>query len=690
MMIAPVQTPAPASATAFRRIYVATLIALAAAGMSTPAFAASPLTDKPGFDAPFMDTAAAPCTDFYRFAIGTWQDKSPIPADRARWGAFDEIEARNRQVLIGVLKEAVGHTSGIKGQVGAFFQSGIHAAKADPNVVVNNALAASQDARYANNLAAAVALLHAQGTAAGFNFGVRQDQRDATRYIVQLSQGGLGLPEREYYFAKDARSVKQREKYVAHISAMLQLGGNSKAAADQAAAAIMSLETKLAEAAMSRIEARDPDKTYHLMTLEKLQAHAPQFDWPQFFSTLGINHSGDINVGQPIFFKAFAALSHDTPRATWDAYLRWHTLRVLAPHMGEKFEQENFSFYGKELTGVEEMESREKRVTATIDRTMGEALGQLYVARAFSPTAKARALELVKNVRAALRERIAALDWMSDATKREATAKLDAMEVKIGYPDKWKDYSHVVIKPDDYLGNVLRATRAEFARQIARLGKPIDRSVWNMSPPTVNAYYSSGLNEIVFPAGILQSPFFDEAADDASNYGGIGMVIGHEFTHGFDDRGRKFDAKGNRRDWWTAEDAARYTAKADAIAKQYDAFAPLPDMNINGKFTLGENIADFGGLRVAYLGLLKAETAKPGATIDGKTSAQRFFINYAQSWRQNMREAELRRRLMTDSHSPARFRVLGPLGNLPEFGQAFGCKADDKMLRAAGDQVTVW
>lgn len=673
---------------------VAAAVAASAGTISLSASAATRLVDKPGIDTTFFDTNAAACTDFYRYAVGKWQDASPIPADRARWGAFDEIEARNREVLIGVLKDAANANNSAasnRTKLGAYFASGL--APQDKTKSIQTAFAAISDLDKAG-LSTTLASMLSQGTPAGFNLAVRQDQKNSTRYIVQLFQGGLGLPEREYYFAKDERAQKQRAAYVKHIAAMLTLAGDAPNKASEAATNIMALETKLAEAAMTRLEARDPDKTYNLMTLADLQKATAGFDWNAFFTRLGIKDVGDINVGQPKFFEAFAKLAASEDKSLWRDYLRWHSLRTLSPHMGGEFEKENFAFYGKELTGVEEMESRERRVAQTIDRTMGDALGELYVAKAFPPTAKARALDLVKNVRAALRERINALDWMSEATKKEATAKLDAMDVKIGYPDKWKDYSMVEIKRDDYLGNVIRATRAEFARQIARLGKPVDRSVWGMTPPTVNAYYNSALNEIVFPAGILQSPFFDAKADDASNYGGIGMVIGHEFTHGFDDRGRKFDAVGNRRDWWTPEDAARYNAKADAIAKQYDGYAPLPNMNINGKFTLGENIADFGGLRIAYLGLQKAEAAKPESErnkiIDGMTVSQRFFVNYAQSWRQNMREAELRRRLMTDSHSPARFRVLGPLGNLPEFGKAFGCKEGDKMIRAASEQVTVW
>ena len=653
------------------------------------------LDDKPGVDKAYLDPKAGACDDFYRYAVGHWQDVSEIPKDKARWGAFDQIEERNRKVMKAILEAAMipsaAPAGSIKRKVGDFYASGI-AVNASDETNLATALATMKDARAGKNLASLFARLHAQGTPVGFSFGIRQDQKNSSRYIVQIFQGGLGLPEREYYFSKDDRSQKQRDAYVAHIGKMLALSGMSTTEASKNAADIMALETSLAEAAMVRIDARDPDKTYNLMSLAQLKEIAPNIEWADFFATLGVAEPGDINVGQPKFFEALSRLANDTPASTWAAYNTWHTLRSLAPQMGGAFEQESFAFYGKVLTGVEEMESRDKRVIATIDRTMGEALGQLYVEKAFSPAAKVKALELVKNVRLALRDRIQALDWMGDATKKEAIIKLDAIAVKIGYPDQWKDYSAVEIKRDDYLGNVLRASRVEFKRQTDRLGKPIDRNAWSMSPPTVNAYYNASINEIVFPAGILQSPFFDERADDASNYGGIGMVIGHELTHGFDDRGRKFDAIGNRRDWWTADDAARYTAKADAIAKQYDAFAPLPDLNINGRATLGENIADFGGLRVAYLGLQKSEAAHKNAAhkIDGLNAEQRFFINYAQSWRQNIRDAELRRRILTDSHSPARFRVLGPLGNLPEFQQAFSCKPGAKMLRAAGDTVTIW
>ena len=678
-------------------------VAVVVAITSTLAHAQTPMqpTKAPmsaGINITHIDRNVAPCDDFYRHAVGSWQDANPIPADRPLWGAFAEIEARNRTVLQAVIDEALAASTAKKAtavqqKIADFYTSGMSAKNNNSSAVMALLDGFTGKAPAATELAQLLGTLHKNGVGAGFSMGVRQDRKNSSRYIVNVFQGGLGLPEREYYFSADERSTKQREAYVAHMARTFEMLGATAAVSAQRATAVMTLETALAKASMTRVEARDPDKTYNLGTVETLSKAAPNMAWQAYFSAAGIEKAGDVNVGQPAFFQALGELAKTTPMADWTSYAQWHLARTYAPVMGEAFARESFDFYGKALAGTPEIEAQNKRVIATIDRTVGELLGQLYVTRAFTPAAKAKSLQLVKNVTAALRTRIAALDWMSAATKKEATTKLDAISVKIGYPDVWKDYSAVQIMADDYAGNVMRATAAEIARNHARLGQPIDRSVWGMSPATVNAYYSSGLNEIVFPAGILQPPFFDEAADDASNYGGIGMVIGHELTHGFDDNGRKFDAVGNRRDWWTAEDATRYTKKADAIARQYEAYSPLPGMNINGRATLGENIADFGGLRVAYLGLQSA-LGKPEsaarAKIAGLTPEQRFFLNYGQSWRQNVRPEELRRRILTDSHSPAKFRILGPLGNLPEFSAAFGCKSGDKMTRFASDQVTVW
>ncbi len=671
---------------------------LATAIASTFAQAQAPTPTPPGVNIAHIDRNVAPCDDFYRHAVGSWQDANPIPADKPLWGAFAEIEARNRAVLQAVIDEALAASAAKKAtatqqKIADFYTSGMNAKNSNSSAVMSLLDGFTGKAPVTTELAQLLGTMHKNGVGAGFSMGVRQDRKNSSRYIVNVFQGGLGMPEREYYFSTDERSVKQREAYVIHIARNFELLGVSAAIATERAAAVMTLETALAKASMTRVEARDPDKTYNLGNLATLSKAAPNIDWRTYFSAAGIDNAGDINVGQPAFFQALSDVAKSTSPADWLSYAQWHLARVYAPVMGESFALENFDFYGKAIAGTPEIEAQNKRVIATIDRSVGELLGQLYVAKAFTPTAKAKSLQLVKNVTAALRSRIAELDWMGADTKKEATTKLDAISVKIGYPDVWKDYSKLEITADDYAGNVMRATSAEIARNHARLGTPIDRSVWGMSPATVNAYYSSGLNEIVFPAGILQAPFFDEAADDASNYGGIGMVIGHELTHGFDDNGRKFDAVGNRRDWWTAVDAARYTKKADAIARQYDAYSPLPGMNINGRATLGENIADFGGLRVAFLGLqsaLGAPNSAARAKIAGLSPEQRFFLNYGQSWRQNVRPEELRRRILTDSHSPAKFRILGPLGNLPEFSAAFGCKSGDKMTRFASDQVTVW
>ncbi len=646
-----------------------------------------------GVDMSNLDTGAKACTDFYRFATGKWQDSNPVPADRARWGSFDQLEQQNRAVLVALLQEAAkakAPAGSLQRKLGDFYTSGMAAQTADAKDGLAAALEVTGQPQYAASMGGAFALLHAQGAAPGFQFAVRPDPHNATRYIPQLFQGGLGLPEREYYLAKDEKSVKIREAYVAHIARLSELLGVDKAFALKGAQAILDLETSLAEAHMTRAEARDPDKSYHAMRINDLKLIAPNFNWNEYFNTLEITTPGTINVGQPEFFKAFSRLLKEVPTNVWRDYASWHTLHAVAPYLGGDIEREHFEFYGKLLSGTEKMESPEKRVAAVVDRSMGEALGELYVAKTFSPRAKQKALDLVKNARLALRDRIAKLEWMSAETRKEALAKLDAINVKIGYPDAWKDYSMLNIRPDSYVANILNAQRLEFHRQIDRLGKPIDRNLWSMTPPTVNAYYNASLNEIVFPAGILQPPFFDEHADDASNYGAIGAVIGHELTHGFDDRGRKFDAKGNRRDWWTADDEARYVQRADAIAAQYDAFEPLPGLHLNGRATLGENIADFGGTRIAYLALQKALQGKPPRKIDGYGQDQRFYLAYAQIWRQTIRDDELRKRVLTDSHSPGRYRVMGPLVNSNDFQKAFQCKTGDAMMRAPADRIAIW
>jgi predicted metalloendopeptidase len=520
---------------------------------------------------------------------------------------------------------------------------------------------------------------------------VTQDPKESTRYIGTLNQGGLGLPDRDYYLKEDSKSKDLRDKYVAHVGRMLQLSGLAPDAAAAGAATVLDVETQLAKASLTRVENRDPQKTYNKMTLAELQKAAGGFDWPLYFASLGVKEVPPLNVRQPQFFQAFGNAATAVTPAQWKTYLRWHVVRGMAPILTKAFQDESFAFNGRILNGVPEQEDRWKRVQEVTDRSIGEALGQLYVRKAFSPEAKGRMIELVENLRAALKERIQKLDWMGPETKAQALRKLAAFGVKVGYPDKWRDYSTLQITRASYAENVQRAQRFESARNLAKLGKPIDRTEWGMTTPTVNAYYSASMNEIVFPAGILQPPFFDAKADDAVNYGGIGAVIGHEMGHGFDDSGSQYDADGNLKNWWTENDRAAYKAHTDLLVKQFDAFEALPGEHVNGKLTLGENIGDLGGLTIAYVALQKALAAKgrPGP-IDGFTPEQRFFLNWAQVWRQTIRPEAQRVRLATDPHSPGPFRVMGPIGNMPEFASAFGCPADAKVMQPAAMRTSVW
>ncbi len=529
---------------------------------------------------------------------------------------------------------------------------------------------------------------------AGFNFRVAQDARDSTRYIGIFNQGGLGLPDRDYYLKEDAKSKELREAYRAHVAKTLELAGDAPEAAKSEADGILALETKLARVSITRVENRNPQKTYNKRTLAALDAEAPGFDFAKFLADMGASASPEVNVRQPGFFTGFAALARSVPAADWRTYLRWHAARAAAPFLSKAFQDENFAFNGRTLNGTPQEEEPWRRVQAATDVALGEAVGPLYVARAFSPKAKERMRVLVENMRAALKERIEALPWMSAETKAAAQKKLAAFHVKIGYPDVWKDYSALVISRDvPFAENVRRARVFETRRNLAKLGKPIDRTEWGMTPPTVNAYYNSSLNEIVFPAGILQPPFFYEDADDAVNYGGIGVVIGHEMSHGFDDSGSQYDADGNLKNWWTDEDRKAYEARTALIVKQFDAYKPLPDQSINGKLTLGENIGDLGGIKIAYAAMEKALAGKPqekNARIDGFTPEQRFFLSYATIWRGQYRDAAMRVQLNTNPHSPGHWRAIGPPSNLPEFYAAFGCGDGTPMHRPEAERPSIW
>ncbi len=548
--------------------------------------------------------------------------------------------------------------------------------------------------RTADDLSAVLAELHLSGVNAGFGFRVAQDARNSVRYIGIFNQGGLGLPDRDYYLKEDAKSKDLREAYRAHVAKVLALVGDAPEATKAEADVVMAIETKLAQASITRVENRDPQKTYNKRTIAALNAEAAGFDFARFLADMGASASTEVNVRQPAFFTAFAALARSVPAEEWRTYLRWHAARTAAPLLSKAFQDEDFAFNGKKLNGTQQQEEPWRRVQAATDAALGEAVGPIYVARAFSPKAKERMKVLVENMRAALKERIEALPWMSAGTKAAAQRKLAAFGVKIGYPDVWRDYSALAISRDvPYAENVRRARIFETRRNLAKLGKPIDRTEWGMTPPTVNAYYSATMNEIVFPAGILQPPFFFEDADDAVNYGGIGVVIGHEMSHGFDDSGSQYDADGNLKNWWTAEDRKAYDTRTALIVKQFEAYKPLPDQAINGKLTLGENIGDLGGIRIAYAALQKALAGKPeekNARIDGFTPQQRFFLSYATIWRSQYRDESMRVQLNTNPHSPGKWRALGPPSNLPEFYEAFGCAEGTPMRRAEADRPSIW
>ncbi|HNX95532.1 MAG TPA: M13 family metallopeptidase [Holophaga sp.] len=643
-----------------------------------------------------MDTAVKPCDDFFQFANGSWLNRTKIPAEYANWGAFMEIREHNLETLKVILEDVSKRSDWPKGsiqqKVGDFYAMGMDEARIEREGIRPLAPAFQRIAKIKNvkDLVREIAILHRQGVNAAFGFGVGQDDKDSAHYIAQIAQGGLGLPDRDYYTKDDAKSVELRAKYEAHVTRMFELLGDKPAAAQAHAKTVMTFETRLAKASMTRVEQRDPNAIYHKLTRAEIeQGGSP---WKAYFEAVGLPSSEkDLLVRQPAFLQELGALTKEVSLKDWKTYLRWHLINANATELSKPFVNEHFAFFGKTLNGTQALSPRWKRIQGATDQALGEALGQLYVEKAFKPEAKQKALTLVANLRAALRDRIQKLDWMNEATKVKAIQKLDAFRVKIGYPDTWRDYSKLDIKRQSYVLNSVAAAEFEFQRGLDKLGKPLDLSEWGMTPSTVNAYYNPNMNEIVFPAGILQAPFFDAEADDAVNYGGIGLVIGHEMTHGFDDEGRQFDADGNLKDWWTEADAKAYDARAELVVKQYDGYEALPGLKLNGKLTLGENIADLGGLKIAYTAFLKSleGKAKP-APVDGFTAEQRFFLGYAQSWRFTARDESARLRVMTDPHSPARFRVLGPLSNMPEFFQAFGCGENAPMVRPAALRPTIW
>jgi putative endopeptidase len=651
----------------------------------------------PTLDPKNMDTSVKPQDDFFMYANGGWIKKTEIPPEYSRWGSFNQLIEQNNDALHKIAEKAAKSPAKSKTEpelqkVGDYYGSGmdekaIEAARTKPLQDEFNRIDAIKDR---NDVLKEIAHIHSFGGNVFFRFGSGQDDKDSTHEIAQAGQGGLGLPDRDYYTKTDDASKKIRDQYVAHVTKMLTLLGEPAAKADDEAKKILAQETSLAQASRTRVELRDPQKNYNKMTQSELQALTPDWNWSDFFKEINLTEPGDINVRQPDFFKAGNTTFTSTSIDDWKAYLRWHLINAMAPELSKDFVNEDFSFKEMTLRGTKQIKPRWKRVVTSTDGAIGEAFGKLYVADNFPPEAKARALELVNNLKEALADRIKTLEWMDEPTKQEALKKLAAFTVKIGYPDKWRDYSLLKIDRGPFVLNAIRAENFENNRELNKIGKPVDRTEWGMTPPTVNAYYNPNMNEIVFPAGILQPPFFYAKADDAMNYGGIGAVIGHEMTHGFDDQGRQFDATGNLRDWWSPESAAKFKERSQAIINQYSEYEPLPGLHVNGELTQGENIADLGGVKLAYAALQKAQAGKPQPKIDGYTPEQRFFLSFAQIWRSKQRDEDLKLRLNTDPHSPAHYRTNGPLSNLPEFAKAFNLPDNSPMIRPPDKRVNIW
>jgi endothelin-converting enzyme/putative endopeptidase len=651
---------------------------------------------KSGIDLGAMDPSIAPCANFYQYACGQWRARNPIPADRARWGRFDELAQNNLVVEREILEKSAVPTpnrSILDQKVGDLYASCMDEAAIDRKGVtpIRPELDEIGALRSKDQLASVLAKLGKLGIGAVFRFSAQPDYKDASVNVADIDQGGISLPDRDYYVKSDAASVDIRAKYEQHLTNMFNLlarAMNTTWDSKAKAAAVLKFETALAQASMDRAARRDPDNLNHPMMVKDLTGLTPAFQWNTLFNGEAAPPFQKINVSNPEFFKQLTGILNQTSLDDLKTYLTWRVLLDTSIALPKAFVDENFDFFGKTLTGAKEIQPRWKRCVEETDSDLGEALGQKYIEVAFSGPAKAKALDLVHEIEKAMEQDIKTVSWMTDATRQQALVKLAAVANKIGYPDKWRDYSSVIVKRDDFLGNDLRAGEFERHRNLDKIGKPVDRGEWSMTPPTVNAYYSPSQNNINFPAGILQPPFYNPRADDGVNYGAIGVVVGHELTHGFDDQGRRFDGAGNLRDWWTPEDAANFTQRADCIVKEYGNFSPVDDVKLNGRLTLGENAADNGGLHLAFAALMDdLATHTLPKTQDGFTQQQLFFIGYAQIWCQNTTNAEARRRAIIDPHSPGEFRVNGVLQNSPEFRSAFACKTGDAMVSANACRV---
>ena len=668
-------------------LFIASLASLSGAQQSsTP-----PTMHEPALDVTSMDRTIDPCVDFFKYSCGGWIKKNPIPPDQSSWDTYSKMQDEN----LGRLREILEAASAPNSSRNAATQKigDYYASCTDEKVIESKGAEPLKPDM--ERIAAIASKAEIASTAAAmiddnilFRFGSTQDFRDASQMIAEADQGGLGLPDRDYYVKDDQKSVDLRKAYVAHVQKMFELLGDKPAIAANEAQTVMRIETALAKGSMTRVERRDPKNLDHKMNSGDLAKITPDFQWQTYFTKVGLPSLASLNVASPGFFKAMDEELNKETLADWKTYMRWHLVHANAPFLSSTFLNENFAFYGKTLRGQEQLQPRWKRCTEGVDGDLGEALGQVYVEKYFSPPAKQEAVKMVKEIETAMQADINSLPWMSANTKQQAIVKLHGMANKIGYPDKWRDYSKLEIIRGDELGNVERARKFEFERQLAKIGKPLDRGEWDMTPPTVNAYYNPQMNDINFPAGVLQPPAFDPASDAAPNYGDTGGTIGHELTHGFDDEGRQFDAQGNLRDWWTDEDGKEFVKRASCISDQYSTYTIIDDIKINGKLTLGEDVADLGGLILAYMAWKEDTKGQNLQPIEDLTPEQRFFVGYGQSWCGESRDETKRLRATVDPHSPEKYRTNGVVSNMPEFQEAFHCKAGSPMVNQ--NRCRVW
>lgn len=676
-----------------------TLIIACLCGMNTMVFSQTenkkPLSLKTNYiDRKNMDLSVKPGDNFFLYANGNWKKNNPVPASRTRWGSFDELREENSKRLSSLLEDASKNTGRDRNTqiIGDFYSSGMDSVAIEQKGYdpLKATLEEIEKINSIPGILSEIAALRVNGNGgAAFGVFVGADRKNVFVNIPSIGQGGTSLPDRDYYLKDDARSVKIRDAYVQNLKTMFGLVGEDADAANADAGAVVKIETKLAEAQMPRVEMRDPYKTYNKFSLAGLSATTPNIDWSKQMEDMQINGADSVVVNNPAFLKTLDSMLTTVPLNDWKSYLRWVVIRSAAPNLSTAFVKADFEF-NKVLTGQKEPTPRWQRISGLIDGTLGDMIGQLYVDKYFKPEAKAYMVDLVTNMQNTFADRIKKLDWMSEETKTKALQKLEAFTKKIAYPDKWKNYEGLVIHKDDFLGNVHNVSVWAYNYMTNRMGKPVDRTEWGMTPPTINAQYSPTNNDITFPAGILQSPFFDFGADDAVNYGGIAAVIGHEMTHGFDDQGRQFDANGNLKDWWQKEDGDKFKAKADAVSKQYDALTVLDTIHINGRLTLGENLADLGGLNIAYEAFTKTKQFKEGKKIDGFTPTQRFFLSWAQVWRNNTLPETEAQLIKTDPHSPGMYRTNAIVANMDQWYDAFNIKPGDKMYRSKDERVHVW